>query len=246
MRVTQHSRKSNDVSPAQVGVWTWSLDVGSREQDGLLRLLSPDERMRAARFVQSRDRRRWVVAHGRMRQVLGRILQKDPVSLVFVAEGSGRPVLGQGQAEPASYSLSHSEAVGALAVSNGVRVGVDVEAVRPMGDDEMAAALSALEWRRIRTFHGDARLAAFFRLWTAKEAFVKALGTGLATPLTSFDIDLLDEQAPAISRWDNHPDAGAHWRFASARPAEGYVCTVAAKTAGRPLNVVWRKEDDGW
>ena len=100
---------------------------------------------------------------------------------------------GRPWAPGVSFNVSHSGAIGLIAVAEGDRrVGVDVEQVRPDTDFRALAA---------RFFHPDEARAigdrrdAFFRCWTRKEAVVKALGRGLAHPLDRFVVDV-DATAP--------------------------------------------------
>ena len=97
----------------------------------------------------------------------------------------GRPtVLGE---DHLSFSLSHSGSFAVIGVADDdTRVGVDVEeirsrprlaalAARVLNDDEHA------EW--VALDDADEQLRSFLRSWTAKEAYLKALGIGIATKL---------------------------------------------------------------
>jgi 4'-phosphopantetheinyl transferase len=132
------------------------------------------------------------VARATTRTLLAERLRTDPRSVPISrrCEHCGDPAHGRPTVAvdvPISFSLSHSGSFAVIAIVEGdARVGVDVEAVRPRGrlaalaarvlNDEEHEAWLALD-------DDDARLASFLRTWTAKEAYLKALGIGIATRL---------------------------------------------------------------
>lgn len=159
-------------------VWKAYLDRPARR--GWWRCLSDAERERALALADSLDRHQYVAAHTALRAVLGRVCGVPAHLLRFTADESGRPCLDLGEQRHApDFNLSHSDAWALIAVaSSGTRVGVDVERVRTDLDHlELARHLYQPE-ETARLIAGHP--AGFFRLWTAKEAFVKATGTGLA------------------------------------------------------------------
>lgn len=222
----------------QVDVWFWSLDVAPKDLAALSVVLQPDEQARAGRFFHAYDRDRWTVARARMRQIIGEVTGRDPKALHFETEAQGRPYLVGGPAA-LSFNLSHADGLGALAVSFDARVGVDVEAVRAMTDAEMAWPLSVAERASLAAAPTSDRLDAFFRFWTLKEAFIKAVGSGLSLPLGDFDMNPPGSSEPQLMRLAGAPDEPALWRLAECAPAPGYRAAVAARTEGRDLAVHW-------
>jgi 4'-phosphopantetheinyl transferase len=170
--------------PGEVAVWQASLD-GQPESvfAGLQSLLSPDELKRAAAFHFERERRRFVVARGVLRTLLGECLGQDPRELGFSYGEFGKPALDI-EADDASlaFNVAHAGGVALFALSRAGEVGIDVEQVR-----------SVPEWEEIATTHFPpatvARLAPlppeeraheFFRAWCRHEAILKAHGAGLS------------------------------------------------------------------
>ncbi len=151
-------------------------------------LLSTEERERAARFHFERDRRLYTAAHAGLRRALARELGADPRELAFAADAAGRPHL-LGTAE-LFFSLSHSGDRALVAVARTPRVGVDVEWLRAGIDRERLAQrnFTPREQAELLALSEDERRLGFFRVWTRKEAYVKALGKGLYHPLGDFDV----------------------------------------------------------
>jgi 4'-phosphopantetheinyl transferase len=227
------------VSPIEVELWVWSLDVDEAERGRLFAYLSEDEVARALRFVFDRDRQRYVVARGRMREILARVLGVTADALRFSYSSHGKPSLSAASA-PLHFNLSHSEGLAALGVSRARELGVDVEHVRPLKEDIAERFFSRGEVAALRALPEDQQLAAFYRCWTRKEAVVKAIGEGLSRPLDSFDVTL-DPDAAHLLRMDGDADGPHVWQLAHFAPVPGFAGAVACRTGGGAL-VVKRRE----
>lgn len=220
-----------------VDVWFWSLDAGRDETDRLARLLSPAETAKAAGFFRPLDRDRWIVSRGRTRELLAAVLDVSPAAISFGQEVQGRPFIAGPFPRTPSFNVSHSQDVGALAISFDAPVGIDVEAIRPIEDAEIAWALSPAERSALGKTAAADRLETFFRFWTLKESLMKGMGLGAALPLHDFDMGL---EGPELVRLEGASNEPARWRFEEAVPAAGMRGAVAARTDGRSLGVAWR------
>lgn len=158
---------------AGVDLWRIDLDAASAGADGLL---SAEERARAARFVFERDRRRFAGGRAALRRLLAGYGGGRAGALALGARPGGKPFLADGP----PFNLSHSAEAGLLAVGGEREVGVDLERIRPLEDLAAlaASALAPAEQAAWRAGGGDG--PAFLRIWTRKEAALKALGVGLA------------------------------------------------------------------
>jgi len=197
------------------------LDVAAGEVAELATLLTPEERARAARFVQDDHRRRFIVRRARRREWLGAALGGPPQAVPIVTDAAGRPYVPGGDLH---FSASHSGELMALATSQ-VAVGIDLETIRRDFDwRPVADRLFAPEEQEELRQEGR---AGFFRCWARKEAFIKALGDGLGRPLDSFAVSC---GTPArLLR------GGAGWAIASLDlPIAG---AVVARDDGAPLTL---------
>jgi 4'-phosphopantetheinyl transferase len=190
------------VNPSKIDVWRVALDgaqCGSETATLLYTveqlvawraMLSVEEQTRSDAFHAEGHRRDYIVAHAALRNVLGKLLSADPASVLF-AEGSftqsGAPGPAEGRVKPTlqardlRFNLSHTQGMALIAVGEGREVGVDVERIRPMDDlEEVARSVMSAEeseqWTRIPE---SDRSRAFYRLWTRKESYLKAIGLGL-------------------------------------------------------------------
>ena len=168
--------------PGEVHVWRVDLDVPTARLDALAATLSTDERDRALRFRFERHRARWVAARGTLRAILAGYLRRAPASLDLATDANGKPFLRDGEDPvPLRFSLAHADGVALVAVAWRREVGVDIE--------REAADRADLDVARRMFAHDEAlalagmpaplRCRAFFALWTAREAYAKAIGRGL-------------------------------------------------------------------
>src|SRR5574337_1628623 len=85
--------KNLSLSANQVHVWRAPLSATQDVRASMERVLSEEERKRAARFHFERDRQSWIIAHGILRMLLARYLQLEPQQVRFVANEYGKPAL---------------------------------------------------------------------------------------------------------------------------------------------------------
>jgi 4'-phosphopantetheinyl transferase len=164
----------------------------------LVKVLSQAERERVARYRFEDDRLRSQVAWGLLRILLGRIRGEDPRDIEFVRNEFQKPHLRTGP----SFSIAHSGDWVLLGVAPNGRFGIDVEAPRKLTNlfDLARIVFSTDEISELRSYPEADRLMAFFRGWTRKEAFTKAIGGGLSVPLKEFTVTLAPEVDEAL-RW---------------------------------------------
>jgi 4'-phosphopantetheinyl transferase len=174
----------------EVHIWRVNLDRPQPEVAALERHLSPDELERAARFRFARDRRRYVVARGVLRALLGRVLSIRAIDVCLQYGAQGKPALAHAHDSDVQFNLAHSHELALIALACGAALGVDVEYQRELDDAERLARrfFSAQEVAALLAAPAAQRKTTFFRIWTRKEAFIKATGKGLSQPLGAFNV----------------------------------------------------------
>jgi 4'-phosphopantetheinyl transferase len=191
-------------------------------------LLSPSERQRADRFAFERDRRRFIVARARLRQLLAARLDIQPEKIELLYGPHGKPAVADSDLH---FNVSHCDNLAVYAFSWGHEIGVDVEAVRWFVDagDIAARFFSRRENVAYAALDPLDKPLGFFNCWTRKEAFIKALGDGLDHPLDSFDVSLAPNEPPKILRVDNTPGERCGWSVESFVPMPGFVAAVVTE-----------------
>jgi 4'-phosphopantetheinyl transferase len=151
--------------------------------------LDARERNRAALFRFDLHRRRFILAHGALRKVLGEFLNRSAADVAIEQADFGKPFLPDSDI---FFNMSHSEECIVIAVRRGKPVGVDVEFIRPVTD--MLAIVEENFYPHERSLLNSQEM--FFKYWTRKEALIKAVGRGISIPLTSFD-----NVVPSVGDW---------------------------------------------
>jgi 4'-phosphopantetheinyl transferase len=213
-----------------VEVVACGLVVGAVERTALERLLSPEEVDRASRFRAAGRRDAFVVARGRLRQLLALATGCPAAGVVLALDRGGKPRLAHPAGTGVRFNLSHSGELMLCAVTRDRDVGVDVERIDEAAAREAVAArvFAPPERRALRTLPPSRRPAAFFAGWTRKEAVVKATGEGLARPLGSFVVSLDPEDA-TMQACDAALGAPEGWLIAPVPVPEGYQAAVAVR-----------------
>jgi 4'-phosphopantetheinyl transferase len=208
-------------------------------EPGALAVLSPLERARAAAFRYPQDRCRFAVCRAALRHLLGAELGLPP-SEVALAEGAkGKPLAPGGP----PFNLSHCGELALIALATGP-VGVDLERIRRDRPVARLARrfLSAAEHGPMEGLDEDELARAFYWCWTAKEAYLKALGAGLTRPLDSFDVSV-DLAAPPRLLADRAAGAAGSWTLHRLHVAAGHAATLAL--AGEGCDVRLRRWPGG-
>lgn len=190
------------------------LDVGEDTEHALAASLSDEERQRACRFRLARDRRRYTVARGRLRQLLADRLHTHPRSIQLCRGVHGKPRLAPGSAAADwRFNVSHCGDLALFAFLRGREVGIDIESVHALQDVDAISAqyFPPKELADFLSLAPRDKAVGFFRGWTRAEALGKALGVGL--------------------RGASARDAASGWRLHSFSPAPGYVAALAVERA---------------
>jgi len=204
------------------------LDPGPQTLAALAATLSDAERERARRLRFHRDRRRFMVARARLRELLAARLGVAPESVELAYGTHGKPRLGSQSAW--RFNLAHCDDVAVYAFSTANEVGIDIEAIRQEREAD-AIASRFFSRRENAEYSGLAprdKPVGFFNCWTRKEAVVKALGEGLSMPLNEFDVSLVPGAPARVLRIAGARGDGCGWRLESFSPLPGFIAAVAS------------------
>jgi 4'-phosphopantetheinyl transferase len=217
------------LGPGEIHVWSVRLDPPAEQVERLGRSLSSDEWERANRFRFEKHRRQYVVGRGALRALLAAYAGGRPEAVRFRYGHRGKPFLESPDPGDLQFNLSNSDELALVGFVRGPEIGVDVEYLKPMPDCEPIAErfFSESERKVLRGIPGPRKEEAFFNCWTRKEAYLKAVGEGLAAPLDSFDVTLAPGEPPRMLTLEGDAARAARWFFHHLLPAEQYVGAVA-------------------
>jgi len=223
-----------ELAGGEVHVWSLPLDIGQGSLASVTESLSPDERKRADRFRFEVPRKRFVAGRGLLRAILGRYCGIPPERLRFIYGPNGKPELAPGEAARRKggalhFNLAHSEGVGVLAVTQTGPVGVDVEQVRRLLEFEALVSqfFSVREAAEFLRLEREQQPAAFFNLWTRKEALLKATGEGIGHSLNRVEVSFLPGEPARVLSLPAEPWAGGEWSLVDLSISPAYAGALA-------------------
>lgn len=212
------------LADGEVHVWQVALSVPPVDLSQLSELLSPEELARAGRFRLARDRDRFIAARAVLRRLLARYTGERAECVSFTTGPFGKPRLdAQPGASRVEFNLSHSGSVALCAVAEGRRVGIDIETLLSIAEDDERLSrvwLSEGELAEMASMSAADRTRTFHALWTRKEAYLKARGEGLS--LAPDRVQVCGDRVLS--------ESGVHWslrqiplgpRYAAALAVEG-------------------------
>ena len=231
-------------TPDHIDVWRIPLAVSSDKLTDLAAQLCSDERQRANRFLREEPRQRFIVGRAQLRRILAKYMKVTAAEIRFEYEPLGKPQVAPLSCETRiRFNLSQSGNVALLGVGSNREVGIDVELIRPVRQAQELAQryFSSSESKALRELPSHQHNEAFLRLWTCKEAFLKALGCGLSFPLDQVTINMDTINSPHIQSVRGTSPQET-WQLTSLTPGPDYIGALASP--GPPHSIsCWRCPD---
>jgi 4'-phosphopantetheinyl transferase len=178
------------LNPQEIHLWrAWLPDLAAMEIE-YFQFLSPDEVTRANRFHFPMHRQRFILTRGLLRQILSLYVGIEASQIEFSYGPRGKPFLKL-ESENWQFNVSHSHDLAVFAVCRQDEIGVDVEKCEESFNEAVAKRFfHAREYDELMQLPEAKRHEGFYRLWSAKEAIIKAIGEGLYVELNEFFISL--------------------------------------------------------
>ncbi|MGC5774776.1 4'-phosphopantetheinyl transferase family protein [Paenibacillus pabuli] len=190
--------------------------------------VSEERRGQASRFVHLADAYRSVLGELLTRVTLRQLTGLKPVELSFTRNQYGKPSLSLSNYADVQFNVSHSGDWIALISGGDADLGVDVEKIAPIDMKIAERFFSLTESQFLAAGPAEMQLETFYRLWTLKESYIKAVGMGLSMPLDSFSMI-----RNADGDW--HSPEAASYRFLSLRLDHEHM--LAACSTGEELPI---------
>lgn len=204
--------------------------------------LSNDELTRAAKFRDPRLGARFAFGRFALRRLLAQHLDRDPWDLTFHYSPYGKPELADLALHGLHFNVTHSHNLALIGLRVGAPLGVDMERFRPdfSTDDIAARFFAAGELQSLQAMPAHERVAAFFRCWSRKEAFIKAIGEGLSFPLDEFEVSPAQTNESALISIRGSREAASRWTLRDLPCPAGFAAAIAAEgTVGQLVMHQW-------
>lgn len=171
--------------PAQINVWFIEIKKYLPEREIYLRQMSEEEQGRASALKVEEKRSQYIITHYWLRRILAELINKPSEQIKIEISPRGKPQLAPQSGDAISFNMSHSGEYAVIATAPRVlSVGVDIEKIdmhKTLSEKLLAKIMSPQERAELaRQTKSGAKATFFYHKWTAKEAWVKAHGQGLA------------------------------------------------------------------
>lgn len=191
---------------------------------------------RAKQFLHPKPRREFLLTRGALKQILALKLGKSPTTLDFQQNASGKPFL---DGINLHFNVSHSHGISLIGFRQDGPLGVDVEPLKDLTSRESLARRWFHPAEVVQLESNGWDIQTFFSIWTAKEAVVKALGTGLGFGMDEVWIHLDPKSQPVLKQLGKTLEIPMEWNLSSQKLHEKQVASVAYQ--GPPSVIVWQE-----
>lgn len=202
------------------GVHLWHISTEAAKQNNWLHryrdLLSDDEHQRHQKFVFEKDRDQFLISRALLRTTLSRYSGERPDAWRFRLNEFGKPEIEPAQnGSKLRFNISHCEGLVVCGLTIGHDLGVDCENInREFNLRQLASEVfSNSEREHLQSLPPFQRTETFFRLWTLKEAYIKARGIGMSLPLRKISFDITAADRIAVFFGDGIQDQSEKWQF---------------------------------
>jgi len=210
--------------PGEVHVWHGTLEASPDP-------VSPAEAARAGRMRAQRRRREFLVCRGALRRILAAALGIDALAVPVIEGAHGKPRIESGGRPTVGFNLSHSGDRFVVAIALDTEPGVDIERIRPRRNLEGLSRRFFSTAEQAEVAAAPDPLGAFYRVWTRKEAVIKADGRGVGIGLDRFDVNAGEPPFLRDARWNGaDPDEACRWSLRSLEAGPGYTAALALRS----------------
>lgn len=211
----------------ELHLWRVNLDQAKDEYPQFWVTLNEQEKERALRFIAPAAKNNFVIARAILRGLLAKYLGVASGEIEFLQNKYGKLYVAGSKLQ---FNLSHSHGMAVFIFALDVAVGVDLELIRDNYEFmEIAQRFFAKsEYQQLSLLPIAQRKQAFFNCWARKEAFVKALGTGMFNALDRFAVEIFYGKVGKVKLlWDADNCDKERWRLESFDPSVNYVGAFA-------------------
>lgn len=208
-------------------IWEIPLDILGINLNDCFQKLSQEEKKVAMRFQFEKHRRRYIISHAAMREIFSTYLNVPNSEITVHVAEHGKPYL---ENNPLYFNLSHSHEMALLGLSFQGNVGVDIEYMNPSINFMSIAEryFTPEEVSQLKDVPLEARYQHFYLCWSAKEAYLKAKGIGIATHLKMFTLGIQTLNEIKILTINQEIKEFSTWFVQSMCSIDGYVATVVS------------------
>ncbi|HSD64457.1 MAG TPA: 4'-phosphopantetheinyl transferase superfamily protein [Ignavibacteriaceae bacterium] len=217
------------INQNEVHVWNYPLNIVDTDVEYFYGLLTDEEKkgIDKIRLQGVRDGR--VISKVIVKDIISKYLGVNSDQIKYSYNRFGKPVLPEDINFPGlNFNISHSESLGIIALVKQKQIGVDLERIIDLADldDIIKLCFSKNEQGFFKDLEGLEKTKLFYKVWTGKEAFIKAIGKGFSFPLENISFELNINKEIIISEISDFQDNIDKWHVYNFSPEENYTSTI--------------------
>lgn len=231
-----HHKQVVELTDRDVHIWRANLQPDAISMVRSQLVLSSAELDKANRQYFDRDRLRSIMARGYLRHIMAKYLATEASEIRFCYTEKGKPFVDASQNPSGlTFNISHSANMFVCAVAKNRQIGIDVEQIREIRtlNGMIRIALSTKEQATFALLPKQDQVFAFFNSWTSKEAYLKAVGVGIAFGLQAVEVVFDPTRAVELLRINGDQAQVASWTIKRISPRSGYIAATVVE--GRNL-----------
>ena len=229
-----------DISKDIINVFTIDLRVLETYLPKLITYLSDEEKIQAHNFLFEYLKSRYIASHGFLRILLGKYLSCSPSQVEYTYTEFQKPLCKNNP--NLHFNMSHSHEYACYAFSFNHEVGIDIEFMNPKieTNDLLSIVTTPEEMFIFDKLDQNDKFYAFYKTWTIKEAFLKALGIGLSHSLSNIETTILPRERFGVIRCDDIPEKelAKEWTFSPIISLSNYLGAIAVKKKEAHINMI--------
>lgn len=220
----QESRKETNLSTGGIQIWSAAFDA--EDSSCFISFLSEGEKDCAARLRSNTAACQKIISRGILRLLLSNYTGLNPKELAFENKQFGKPLLCNPMNSGICFNLTHSGNLLLIAIGKEKSVGIDVEKIEEKIDYKKISPMVFSFDEQLTLSHSMDPIHDFYRLWTAKEAILKASGRGFSYPANQFSV-VMYNGTPKLSFIPEEITDDYSCSLSSFSPANGYTAAIA-------------------
>jgi 4'-phosphopantetheinyl transferase len=225
-KVDWQTQTSPILSIGEVHLWRARLTLRPEQLQQARTLMTQEEQARADRMVTDTLKNRRIASHGILRDILSRYLSMPAADILFSHGERKKPFI---EGSDIQFNMSHTEDIALFALTRQHAIGVDIEGIKESKYHEgiVRSNFSPEERQQYESLPDSEKLEAFFRAWTRKEAYTKAIGLGLYYPLEKFTVNLSANDERGLISIEGSTERAKNWLLPSFLAEEKFLAAVA-------------------
>ncbi len=230
--IRENKMIQNEIIPVAdaVDIWRIPLDLAATDIEKYHACLNEEELARAAKLKIREKQNQFVVSRAYLKTILSRILDKETRQIKIQHTAQGKPYIKeQYQGEEIHFNLSHSETQAIIALTLSQEIGIDIQKIEANKDYTSLSQrfFSTQEKVELEDINADNLSCYFYTCWARKEAFIKAVGEGLAYGLNNFDVSVEPECTLSQIKLHQHLENNLSWFNITVDCEPGYAAALA-------------------